>query len=159
MESWWSTRNLWQRSTDAVPLVTRIDHITVAVKDLDTAVKTFTANFGFPVVERQEALTHGSRHARLQVGSAQLELLTPTRSDHPAAAFLAERGEGMHTLSLEVENLEQAIRGLASRGIPFGPVTQTPDGCRAASISPSATHGVLLELVERSTRSAAADVP
>jgi len=128
-------------------LAKKIDHIAIAVKDLDTAVQTFTATFGFPVARRGENAQLGLRNAFLQVGDAELELFTPTKPENPATKFLAEQGEGMYVLSLEVDDLDQAINTLTARGIKVGAIMPIPNG-RLAFISPKATHGVLLQFIE-----------
>ena len=128
-------------------LAKKIDHLAIVVKDLDAAVQTYTNNFGFPVVRRGENAQLGLLNAFLQVGDAQLELFCPTTSTNPAAKFLAEQGEGMYVLSLEVDDLERATRTLTDKGIKVGPITPIPDG-RLAFISPKATHGVLLQFIE-----------
>jgi methylmalonyl-CoA/ethylmalonyl-CoA epimerase len=131
-------------------LAKKIDHLAVVVKDLDAAVDTFTRNFGFPVIKREEVAALGIRNALLSIGDTPLELFTPTTSgDNPAAKFLAERGEGLYVLSLEVDDLQQAMQALAARGIKVGPATPTADGSRLAFVSPKATHGVLLQFIER----------
>lgn len=121
----------------------------VLVKDLDTAVQTFTKNFGFPVTRRADAPNLGIQLALLRIGDAEIELFTPTKSDTPPAKALAERGEGMHVLSLEVDNLDVAVQTMTAKGIKCSPVTPTSDGKgRLVFLSPKATHGVLLQLIE-----------
>lgn len=128
-------------------LVKKIDHLAIAVKDLEAAVQTYTSNFGFPVVRRGENAQLGLLNAFLQVGDAQLELFTPTKPENPATKFLAEQGEGMYVLSLEVDNLDQATQALIAKGMKVGPITPIPGG-RLAFISPKVTHGVLLQFIE-----------
>jgi methylmalonyl-CoA/ethylmalonyl-CoA epimerase len=131
-------------------LAKKIDHLAIAVNDLDGAVHTFTSNFGFPVAGRTQVPQLGIALALLQVGDAQLELFTPTAPGTPPAKFLAEQGEGMYVLSLEVDNLDAAVQMLTARGIKVGAVTPTGDGTgRLVFVSPKATHGVLLQLIER----------
>jgi methylmalonyl-CoA epimerase len=130
-------------------LAKKIDHVAVAVKDLDAAVQTFTANFGFPVTRRADVAQLGISLAMLKIGDAELELFTPTAADNPPAQFVAERGEGMYVLSLETDNLDAAVQALRARGIKVGDVTPTGDGRgRLVYVSPKATHGVLLQLIE-----------
>jgi len=134
-----------------MPLATKIDHIAIAVKDLDSAVQTFTSNFGFPVTRRANVSNLGISLALLRIGDAELELFQPTTTDNPPAKFLADRGEGMYVLSLETENLDAALHALSAKGIRVGQVTPTADGKgRLAYVSPKATHGVLLQLIEHS---------
>ena len=133
-----------------MPLAKKIDHIAIAVRDLEPALQTFTSNFGFPVTRRADVPTLGISLALLRIGDAELELLQPTATDNPPAKFLAERGEGMYVLSLETENLDAALRTLHAKGIKVGQITPTSDGKgRLAYVSPKATHGVLLQLIER----------
>jgi methylmalonyl-CoA/ethylmalonyl-CoA epimerase len=133
-----------------MPVAKKIDHIAIAVKDLDAAVKTFTSNFGFPVTRRADVPAVGISLALLGIGDAELELFTPTVADNPPATFLAERGEGMYVLSLETDNLDAAMQALSAKGIRVGQATPTADGKgRLAYVSPKATHGVLLQLIER----------
>ena len=134
-------------------LAKKIDHIAIAVKDLASAVQTFTSNFGFPVTRRADVPALGISLALLRIGDAELELFQPTATDNPPAKFLADRGEGMYVLSLETDNLDTALHALSAKGIRVGQVTPTSDGKgRLAYVSPKATHGVLLQLIEYSKR-------
>lgn len=134
-------------------LAKKIDHIAIAVKDLDSAVNTFTNNFGFPVTRRADVPALGISLALLRIGDAELELFQPTATDNPAAKFLADRGEGMYVLSLETENLDAALHALSAKGIRVGQIAPTSDGKgRLAYVSPKATHGVLLQLIEHSKK-------
>ena len=130
-------------------LAKKIDHVAVLVKDLDAAVQTFTKNFGFPVTRRADAPNLGIRLAMLGIGDAEIELFTPTTTGTPPAQALAERGEGMHVLSLEVDNLDAAVQTMVAKGIKCSPAVPTSDGKgRLVFLSPKATHGVLLQLIE-----------
>lgn len=130
-------------------LAKKIDHVAIAVTDLDAALETFTRNFGFPVARRANPPAAGISVALLQIGDAELELFTPTTTDNPPAKFLAERGEGVYALSLETESLDAAVQALTAKDIKVGPVTSTSDGKgRVAFISPRFTHGVLLQLIQ-----------
>ena len=128
-------------------LAKKIDHVAIAVQDLDAAVRTFTANFGFPIERLGDVPALGIRRAFLSIGDAWLELFQPTGDQNPAGKFLAERGEGMYILSLEVDDLSAAVNALASKGITVH-VQQVPNGPKLGFISPKKTHGVLLQLLE-----------
>jgi methylmalonyl-CoA/ethylmalonyl-CoA epimerase len=130
-------------------LAKKIDHIAIAVKDLDAAVKTFTGNFGFPVERMGEVPQLNIRRAFLTIGDASLELFQPTNDANPAAKFIAERGEGMYILSLEVDDLDAAAATLATKGIKAN-IQSIPNGPRLGFIGPKQTHGVLLQLIEHS---------
>jgi methylmalonyl-CoA epimerase len=124
----------------------KIDHVAIAVKDVDAAVKTFTRNFGLPVERRGEVPQLAMRNAFLGIGDTSLELFQPTSDKNPAIKFVSERGEGIYLLSLEVEHLTEVAEHLGSKGIKVA-VQQVGDR-KVGFISPKHTHGVLLQLVE-----------
>lgn len=128
-------------------LAKKIDHVAIAVQDLDAAVKTFTGNFGFPVARSGEVPALHIRRAFLAVGDAALELFQPSGAENPGAKFLAERGEGLYLLSLEVDDLAAAAAALQEQGVRVR--TQAMEGgLKLGFISPKAAHGVLLQLIE-----------
>jgi methylmalonyl-CoA epimerase len=124
----------------------KIDHVAVAVKDLETAVRTFTGNFGFPA-RRDEFPELGMRLAYLPIGDASVELFQPTGDKNPGKKFLDERGEGLYLLSLEVEQLSEVAQQLEKKGIKVS-ITTFDEGTKIGTISPKLTHGVLLQLME-----------
>jgi methylmalonyl-CoA epimerase len=126
----------------------RIDHIAVAVKDLDAAVATYQHNFGLTKISGGEVPALGVRNAFLQIGDAQIELIMPLTEQGPVADFLAKQGDGMYLLALEVDKLDDAIASLQSQGARVNVATGST-GQRLAFVSPRATHGVLLQLLER----------
>ena len=131
---------------------TRIDHIAVVVKDLEAAVATYQHNFDLEKVGGGEVPALGIHNAFLQIGGARIELITPTSAAGPVAEFLEQRGEGMYLLSLEVENLDEAVAHLQETGARVQ-VAAGSTGQRLAFVSPKSTHGVLLQLLERETAS------
>ncbi len=126
----------------------RIDHVVIAVKDLEAAVATYQENFGLAKASEGEVPALGIRNAFLQIGDAQIELMTPLSDEGPVADFLAKHGGGMYLLSLEVDDLDAAIAELQAKGIRVN-VAQGAAGQRLAFVSPRGTHGVLLQLLER----------
>jgi methylmalonyl-CoA epimerase len=124
----------------------KIDHVAVAVKDLEAAVQTFTGNFGFPVA-RGDVPQLDMRLAYLTIGDASMELFQPTSDTNPGKKFLDERGEGLYLLSLEVEQLTEVAQQLRKKGVRVS-VTTFDDGTKIGMISPKLTHGVLLQLME-----------
>ena len=128
-------------------LAKKIDHIAIAVKDLDTAVDTFTDNFGFPISRKGAVPMLNIERAFLDIGDASLELFQPTGDQNPITKFLNERGEGMYLLSLEVDDLQTAADALAAKGIKVS-VQALPDGMKLGFVSPKNAHGVLLQLIE-----------
>lgn len=126
----------------------RIDHVVIAVKDLEAAVATYQHNFGLEQVSGGEVPSLGIRNAFLQLGDAQLELITPLSEQGPVADFLAKHGGGLYLLAFEVDNLDEAITTLQNQGARVN-VTTGSTGQRRVFVSPRATHGVLLQLLER----------
>jgi methylmalonyl-CoA/ethylmalonyl-CoA epimerase len=126
----------------------RIDHIAIAVKNLDAAVETYQNNFGLAKVKEGEVAALGIRNVFLQIGDAQIELITPLTAQSPVANFLANQEGGMYLLSLEVDDLSAAIAELQNNGIRVN-LAEGSEGKRIAFVSPRATHGVLLQLLER----------
>ena len=127
---------------------TRIDHIAVVVKDLEAAVTTYQHNFDLEKAGGGEAPALGIHNAFLQIGGARIELMTPTSATGPVADFLEQRDEGMYLLSLEVEDLDEAVAQLQDTGARVR-VAEGSAGQRLAFVSPKSTHGVLLQLLER----------
>jgi methylmalonyl-CoA/ethylmalonyl-CoA epimerase len=126
----------------------RIDHVVIAVKDLEAAVATYTDNFGLAKVSGGDVPSLGIRNAFLQIGDARIELVTPLSEQGPVADFLAKQGGGMYLLALEVDDLDRAVAELQDKGARVN-VAQGSAGQRLAFVSPKATHGVLLQLLER----------
>jgi methylmalonyl-CoA/ethylmalonyl-CoA epimerase len=126
----------------------RIDHVVIAVQDLEAAVSTYEENFGFTKVSGGEVPALGIRNAFFQIGDAQIELMTPLTDQGPVAKFLTTHGGGMYLLALEVDDLDAAIMELQDKGVRIN-VAQGSSGQRLAFVSPKATHGVLLQLIER----------
>ena len=127
---------------------TRIDHMAVVVKDLEAAVATYQHNFELEKAGGGEVPSLGIHNAFLQIGGARIELVTPTSATGPVAEFLEQRGEGMYLLSLEVEDLDEAVARLQDTGARVR-VAEGSTGQRLAFVSPKSTHGVLLQLLER----------
>jgi methylmalonyl-CoA epimerase len=127
---------------------TRIDHVAVVVKDLEAAVATYQHNFELEKAGGGEVPSLGIHNAFLQIGGARIELMTPTSATGPVAEFLEQRGEGIYLLSLEVEDLDEAVARLQDTGARVR-VAEGSTGQRLAFVSPKSTHGVLLQLLER----------
>ncbi|GIX47004.1 MAG: hypothetical protein KatS3mg131_1215 [Candidatus Tectimicrobiota bacterium] len=121
----------------------RLDHVAIAVPDLEAALATYRENFGLPLAGQGEA--PGLHRAALQIGDARLEFLSPTDAQGAVAQFLAARGSGLYLLSLEVDDLDAAVAELRARGIEVQLDTDAA-GRRLARLRPEDTHGVLLEL-------------
>ena len=97
-------------TTQSVCSVNHIDHVGVAVKDIDAALKFFQEVFGAPAAEIQTLEDQGVRATLIEVGQTRLELLEPLSDDGPVGRFIERRGEGLHHLALNVTGLRDALR-------------------------------------------------
>jgi methylmalonyl-CoA/ethylmalonyl-CoA epimerase len=127
----------------------KLDHIAVAVKNLDSTARTWRDLLGIPGGEIESVPEQGVRLIRLEPGAGPcVELIAPLGSESPVARFLSKRGEGLHHLCFEVENLEEAVGRLRKAGFRFVQDTPGPgaEGSRVIFLHPSGTNGVLIEL-------------
>jgi methylmalonyl-CoA/ethylmalonyl-CoA epimerase len=132
-------------------LLTRIDHVGVACRDLDKTIGLYQATFGLEVVSLEVNEAQGVREAMLQVaGSSYVQLLEPLAPDTPVGKFLARRGEGVHHIGYGVDDLGEAMSAVGEAGIRL--IDERPrHGSMGASIAflhPADLGGVLTELVQ-----------
>jgi methylmalonyl-CoA epimerase len=137
--------------------IQKIDHIAVVVKELEAALSVYRDALGLPLAHVETLPEQNVKIAFLPVGdpetgksSACIELLEPTDPDSGIGRYLATRGEGLHHICLEVDDVEAALADLKARGVQL--IDETPRrGAhgRIAFIHPKGAHGVLIELVER----------
>jgi len=133
--------------------IKRIDHIGIAVKNLEESLKRWIELFGAKVGVVEEIMERRVKVAHLEFedGSA-VELVASLGKDSPIEKFIEEKGEGIHHLSFEVEGIEELMEELKNQGIQF--VQERPqkgaEGSRIAFIHPRNLKGVLLELKEKS---------
>ena len=128
----------------------RIDHIGVAVEDLDRAVGLYETSFGMALVHREVVEEQGVEAVLLDVGENHVELLRPLSDSTPVGRFLARRGEGLHHVAYQVRDIDatlETLRGLGLRMIDETARTGIRDS-RVAFVHPSSTGGVLTEIVE-----------
>jgi methylmalonyl-CoA/ethylmalonyl-CoA epimerase len=139
------------RAQDTIALdmrVLRIRHITLGVRDLDAARASFEALFGAQAAAAVEIAAFGARMQAIALGESSVQLATPLDRDGALQRFIERRGEGVYTVALEVEDLDDAIEELAARGVRVSdPVEATP-GERSSFVAMSATHGMSVQLVE-----------
>ena len=134
-------------------MFSRIDHIGVAVEDLDAAIALHEQIYGMPVVHRETVTEQGVEAVLLDVGDNHVELLRPLSGETPVGRFLATRGPGLHHVAYRVTDIEAALARLRERGVRL--IGETPRigirGSRVAFLHPSASGSVLTELVETAT--------
>lgn len=129
----------------------RLEHVAIAVSDLDAAVAIYSALLGRPESGREVVESEQVQVAFFDLGDARLELLEPTAPDSPVGRFLERRGPGLHHIALEVTDIDAALERCRAAGLQT--VGEAPrrgaGGRRVAFIHPAGSGGVLLELSER----------
>ena len=128
----------------------RIDHIGIAVTDLDAAIALHEATYGMPVVHREVVTEQGVEAVLLDVGENHVELLAPLGPDTPVGKFLAKKGPGIHHVAYQVTDIDATLAALREQGVRL--IDEQPRfgirGSRVAFLHPSASGGVLTEIVE-----------
>ncbi len=130
--------------------IKKIDHIAIVVEDLERALGVYRDALGMTVTDVREMPEQDVKMAFLPTGDSEIELLEPINPDSGIARYLAKRGEGLHHICLEVDDIEATLADLKDRGAQL--IDETPKrGAygKIAFIHPKGAHGVLIELVER----------
>ncbi|MCX7620478.1 MAG: methylmalonyl-CoA epimerase [Acidimicrobiales bacterium] len=132
------------------PLLTEIDHVAIAVNDLEAAIEFYREAFGAVVDHREVVERDGVEEALLKVADSYIQLLTPTRDDSPVAKFLANKGEGLHHVGYRVSDCAavlQAYKATGGRAIDEVPRPGSR-GTTVAFLHPKGAFGTLIELVQ-----------
>ena len=127
-----------------------IDHVGVAVEDLDDALALYEGTFGMPVAHRETVSEQGVEAVLLDVGDCHVELLRPLGEDTPVGRYLARKGPGLHHVAYRVDDIDAALARLADQGVELID-TEPRTGIRrsrVAFVHPRATGSVLTEIVE-----------
>jgi methylmalonyl-CoA/ethylmalonyl-CoA epimerase len=125
----------------------KIEHIGIAVKNLDESNKLFEKLLGVPHYKIESVESEGVRTAFFQVGDVKIELLEATRMDSPIARFLEKRGEGIHHIAFDVADAQQHVDKLAPDFHPLNAVVKPgADDKMIAFLHPKSTQGVLVEI-------------
>lgn len=128
----------------------RIDHVGVAVEDLDAALALYERSLAMPLVHRETVEEQGVEAVLLDVGDGHVELLSPLGPDTPVGKFLDRKGPGLHHVAYAVDDIEHALAQLADEGIELidaEPRTGIRDS-KVAFLHPRSTGGVLTEIVQ-----------
>jgi methylmalonyl-CoA/ethylmalonyl-CoA epimerase len=131
-------------------VIKRVDHIAIVVENLDDALATYRDALGITLDHVGEIPEQGVKIGFLPVGDGEIELLEPLSPESGIGKYLAKRGEGLHHICLEVDDIDATLAELKARGAAL--IDETPkQGAhgRIAFIHPKGAHGVLIELVER----------
>jgi methylmalonyl-CoA/ethylmalonyl-CoA epimerase len=128
----------------------RIDHVGLAVEDLEGAIALYQGTFGMPLAHRETVEDQGVEAALLEVGDGHVELLRPLGPDTPVGKFVAKRGEGLHHVAYAVADIDAALEELKGRGIELidSEARVGIRSSRVAFVHPRSTGSVLTELVE-----------
>jgi methylmalonyl-CoA/ethylmalonyl-CoA epimerase len=128
----------------------RIDHIGVAVEDLDAALALYERDYEMTLVHRETVAEQGVEAVLLDVGENHVELLAATGPDTPVGKFLAKKGPGMHHVAYQVDDIEATLAALKEAGMRL--IDETPRigirGSRVAFLHPATAGGLLTEIVQ-----------
>ena len=128
----------------------RVDHVVIAVKNLEETAALYTETYGMPASPAEEVPAIGIRRINIDVGNSYIELAEPTDPTGPMAKFLNERGEGLYLIAIEVESLKEAVAQLQERGarVIGADLVGTPQARGNVFIHPKTAHGALIMLTE-----------
>ena len=127
----------------------KIDHVGIVVRDIQEALNVYQAALGLPLREVVDAPDDKVKVAFLPIGESNVELVQPISDDTGTARFLEKRGEGVHHICVEVEDLDQTLSRLKASGVRLiDEVPRRGAHGRVAFVHPKGAHGVLVELVE-----------
>jgi methylmalonyl-CoA/ethylmalonyl-CoA epimerase len=136
--------------TSTQPLFTEIDHVAIAVRDLDGAIAYYHDTFGCEVEHREVVESDGVEEALLKVADSYIQLLTPTRPDSPVAKYLENKGEGLHHIGYRVDDCAAALAAVKEQGHRVIDEAPRPGsrGTTVAFVHPKTAFGTLIELVQ-----------
>ena len=127
----------------------RIDHIAIAVKSVDEAVKDYQSVLNIDQLELEDVPNEKVKVAMLELEDTRIELMEPTSADSPIKKFLDERGEGIHHIAITADDIEKDVAKASEKGMKMlGGLRSGSYGRRITFIHPKSLHGVLTELCE-----------
>ncbi len=129
--------------------IKKINHVAIVVKDIDESLGFWQQAFGLELDHVEDVPSQQAKVAFLPIGESEVELVQPTTQESGMAAYLEKRGEGLHHLCIEVEDIESTLAGLKDKGVRL--IDEEPKvlpGRKMAFIHPKAANGVLIELYE-----------
>jgi len=131
-------------------VIKKIDHIAIVVRSIEEGLQVYEGALGLELTDVKEVPEQAVTVAFLPVGESKIELVEPLTADGGIARFLEKRGEGLHHICLEVDDIEAALQDLAAQGVRL--IDEQPrQGAhgRVAFLHPKSAHGVLIELIEK----------
>ncbi|MFH0794443.1 MAG: methylmalonyl-CoA epimerase [bacterium] len=132
-------------------MIKAIDHIAVAVRSIAESLPLYTDGLGLWNITYEEVPSQKVRVAMIPVGESRIELLEPTSPDSPIAKYIAKHGEGMHHVTLRVDELDSHMQRLREIGVALinDPPVVGAEGSLVTFLHPKNTHGVLIELCRK----------
>ncbi len=131
-------------------MLTRVDHVGVAVEDLDRALATYEADLAMTLAHRETVADQGVEAVLLDVGESHVELLRPLGPDTPVGRFMAKHGPGLHHVAYRTPDIEAELARLLAKGVRL--IDRSPRtgirGSRVAFLHPRSSGGVLTEIVQ-----------
>ena len=129
----------------------KIDHIGIAVSSISDSLSFYCEALGLELAGNETVEDQGVRVALIPVGESRIELLEPVSEETPVGRFIAKRGEGLHHICYEVDDLAKKLAELSSRGVRLlaGYPRRGAEGKLVAFLHPASAHGALVELVEK----------
>jgi methylmalonyl-CoA epimerase len=136
--------------SEVPPVLLDIDHVGIAVLDLEAAVQEYRAALGVEPVHRESVMDQGVEEVLFRAGSSYIQLLAALGPDTPVGKFLESRGEGLHHVGYRVADVSAALARLQSAGVPVVDRVPRPGsrGTTVAFVHPKGFRGVLVELVQ-----------
>lgn len=133
-------------------MLSKIEHIALAVSDLEAAIAHYTQIWGLSLEHRETVEDQGVEEAMFRLGDSYLQLLAPLSPESPVGRFIRRSGEGLHHIAYEVDDIEQALRDLKQSGVTL--IDEQPRtgsrGTKIAFVHPKGNLGLLVELVQKS---------
>jgi len=125
----------------------KIDHIAIAVNNVEESAKVYQEALGIDEIEFETVESEGVKVAILYLENGRIELMQPTNETSPIKKFLEKKGQGLHHLALDTENIEGEVARMENCGIQFlGKIRPGSAGTKVTFIHPKSLHGVLAEL-------------
>ena len=144
------TEEIMNETPPTSGLLTEIDHVAIAVKDLDAAIEYYQQAFGATVTHREVVESDGVDEALIKVADSYIQLTAATRPDSPIAKSIEKRGEGLHHIGYRVANCQEALDAMVAAGATA--IDQAPRpgsrGTTVAFVHPKGSFGTLIELVQ-----------
>lgn len=135
-------------------MISQIDHIAVAVEDIDEAATFFSKVLGLEVSGKEDVPEQKTRVAFITIGQVRIELVQPMSSDSPIRKFLDKKGQGIHHLALRTDDICEDLENMKAEGVRL--IDENPKrgahGAEIAFLHPKAGHGVLIELCQQSSK-------